>query len=289
MEINKIAATDLDGTIIFERDRISDGNKELLLKFQQKTNNKLTIVTGRSYFLTDFAAKELNVKLPVICSNGVSVINPETFEYIAKNHFTEKEILNLMKLFIQEKIDFSIANDFTTHFVKGIGWHSEFFSNENLFNFHKLPVDRVFHEYNSIEELSQECVKTDSTFVSIVLECNSEEKLQRARILGKELELELLEFKYHNGEIGRRIEVYKKNSSKSWGLNALANYLNITKNDIFIFGDEHNDYAMFEDFPNSFAVGNAIEGIKELASEVIDTVYNCGVGKKLNEIINNFI
>ncbi|AUM62736.1 Cof-type HAD-IIB family hydrolase [Spiroplasma monobiae] len=285
-EFKKIAATDMDGTIIFEWDNVSEENKKELLKFQKDSNNSLTIVTGRNYFMADFAARDLNIKLPVICSNGASVIDPNTFEYIAKNHFSKEEIKDLMEKFLSTNIDVCISNDFRVHYVKHDDWQEMLTNNKTKISFDHFPNDQILYKYDDLEHMINDGLDHDESFPVLVANTISDEELDYVRKIVEEKSLLALEFPRENG--GCRIELFKEDATKSWGLNALLNHYKLTKEDIHVFGDEHNDYPMFRDFPNSYAMGNAIDGIKELAKEVIDTVQSAGVGKKLNSIIEDF-
>ncbi|ALD66518.1 HAD-IIB family hydrolase [Spiroplasma cantharicola] len=284
-KIKKIAATDMDGTIIFELDTISEENKKQLLKFQKKSNNSLTIVTGRNYFLADFAARELNINLPVICSNGASVIDPQTLKYIAKKHFKKEEIKELLEKFLDTGIEINVPNDFRTHFIQNEDWFDYLMENKVNLDFSHFPDQKVICNYESIEELIEKGLDLDESFPGLVANIKNDKQLEYVRAVVNEYDLLALEFPK---EDNCRIEIYKKGVTKSWGLNKLLDKFNLSKEDIHLFGDEHNDYPMFEQFPNCYAVGNAIDGIKELSKEVIDTVQNAGVGKKLNEIVEEF-
>ncbi|AGR42221.1 HAD-IIB family hydrolase [Spiroplasma diminutum] len=284
-EIKKIAATDMDGTILYEWDNISEENKKELLKFQEESNNSLTIVTGRNYFLVDFAAKDLQIDLPVICSNGASVINPKTWEYVAKNHFDKEEFKVLLEKFLETDIDICISNDFRTHYIKEDDWLEVLVRNEIQIDFSHFPKGKILYKYDDLQDLIDNGLDHDESFPVLVANSENQEQLEFIRNLVEENDLLALEFPK---EKTCRVEIFKKGVTKSWGLNQLLDKYNLTKEDIHVFGDEHNDYPMFRDFPNCYAVGNAIEGIKELSKEVIETVQNAGVGKKLNEIIEEF-
>ncbi|WP_338984375.1 Cof-type HAD-IIB family hydrolase [Spiroplasma endosymbiont of Diplazon laetatorius] len=284
-EIKKIAATDMDGTIIYEWDNVSEKNKEQLLKFQEESNNSLTIVTGRNYFMADFAAKALEVKLPVICSNGASVIDPHTYEYVAKNHFSKEEIKEIMQRFLGSTVDICISNDFRTHYIKEDDWQEMLRDSKAQIDFSNLPDPQILYKYDNLEHMIEEGLDLDESFPVLVANTTNKEEYELVCKVIKEFDLLALEFPKDEWY---RIEMFKKDVTKSWGLNALLDHVNLSKEDIHVFGDEHNDYPMFKDFPHCYAMGNAIEGIKELAKEVIDTVQNAGVGKKLNEMIEEF-
>ena len=58
--------------------------------------------------------------------------------------------------------------------------------------------------------------------------------------------------------------IKNKDVSKSKGIEFLANYLNIDKDDIYVIGDSDNDYEMIKDY-NGVCVENATDNIKSVS------------------------
>ena len=54
-----------------------------------------------------------------------------------------------------------------------------------------------------------------------------------------------------------------------------------------VLGDSFNDYSMFTEFKNSFAMENAIDEIKEIAAYITDSNDNSGVAKAIYKMIEN--
>ena len=61
--------------------------------------------------------------------------------------------------------------------------------------------------------------------------------------------------------------------------------MGLKNQEVMVLGDSFNDYSMFKEFPISFAMGNAIDEIKEIAKYITDTNYNDGVAKAIYKII----
>ncbi|MVX63983.1 HAD hydrolase family protein [Clostridium chromiireducens] len=64
--------------------------------------------------------------------------------------------------------------------------------------------------------------------------------------------------------------------------------MGIEKEEVAVIGDGLNDYSMFDEFPISFAMGNAVLEIKETAKYITDTNYNSGVTKAINKILQEY-
>ena len=65
--------------------------------------------------------------------------------------------------------------------------------------------------------------------------------------------------------------------------------MNIARDEVMVIGDSFNDYSMFEEFKESYAMGNAIPEIKEIAKHITDTNDNAGVAKAIYKALNILI
>lgn len=76
-------------------------------------------------------------------------------------------------------------------------------------------------------------------------------------------------------------EVIQKGYSKATGIHFLCEYMGKTLEDCYSFGDSENDRAMLEAVPNSIAMGNAQESIKNTCAYVTEDVENHGIYKAM--------
>lgn len=82
------------------------------------------------------------------------------------------------------------------------------------------------------------------------------------------------------------IEVNDANATKGRILANVAEKMGIRKEEVAILGDGSNDYSMFVEFPNSFAMGNAIQEIKEVAKYITASNSEHGVAKAIYRILD---
>ena len=61
--------------------------------------------------------------------------------------------------------------------------------------------------------------------------------------------------------------------------------LNIKPEECMAFGDQMNDYELFQNVHYSYAMKNAIQPLKEIAFQVIDSNDEAGVTRKIKEIL----
>lgn len=78
-------------------------------------------------------------------------------------------------------------------------------------------------------------------------------------------------------------EFYSGDCSKAVGICDVLKLLNIRKEESCCFGDGLNDMEMFQQVGHSVAMGNAIPGLKAIASEICPAVTEDGVAVKLFE------
>ncbi|MGM0216034.1 HAD family hydrolase [Enterococcus sp. AZ109] len=75
------------------------------------------------------------------------------------------------------------------------------------------------------------------------------------------------------------LNIHDVHLSKASGIEEILQRMNITAEQALAFGDEENDFAMFEKVGFSIAMGNGNEELKRRASYVTDTVGNDGIWK----------
>lgn len=90
-----------------------------------------------------------------------------------------------------------------------------------------------------------------------------------------ELEDELTMIPYETGLI--RMDVYNKGFTKGTACEYLYKKLGIDYEHTYAFGDGVNDVEMFKLIKHSVAMGNAVESLKSIASEITESVDNDGI------------
>ncbi len=81
------------------------------------------------------------------------------------------------------------------------------------------------------------------------------------------------------------IEVNDIKAQKGLILARVAKIKGIEKDEVMVLGDSFNDYSMFTEFENSYAMENAIDDIKKIAKYITDTNNNDGVGKAIEKVL----
>ncbi|MFR1756601.1 MAG: HAD-IIB family hydrolase, partial [Thomasclavelia spiroformis] len=81
------------------------------------------------------------------------------------------------------------------------------------------------------------------------------------------------------------MDIQNKNINKGIGMAFLQSLYNIKPEECMAFGDQMNDYELLQQVKYGYAMENAVDPIKEIAYQVIDSNDNQGVIRKIKEIL----
>ena len=259
--------SDLDGTLLRSDAQTSEYTNQVINKLTSD-GILFSYATARSYLTATKATKGLNAKIPVITYNGAVILQNDTFDIIAQNVFCQnekEEILNeilrqgiypIVYAYISGKEKFSYVvnkcNRATTEFLltrKG--------------DVRDTPV-----EFDSALEFG------DAFYFTCI---DAYEKLEPLYIQFKEKYHCIFQTDIYSGE--QWLEIIPQNVSKANAILQLKERLGIEY--IVAFGDGKNDIEMFEIADESYAVENAVDELKAIATGIIESNDSDGVAKWL--------
>lgn len=259
--------SDLDGTLLRSNAKISEYTSKVINELTSK-GMLFSYATARSYITAAKATEGLNAQIPIITYNGAVILQNDTCEIMAKNTFTEAEKEEMLSALLQNKIypivyayiegkekfsyDFSICNDATKDFLltrKG--------------DIRENPVD-------SVKDLGE----GDVFYFTCI---DRYKKLEPLYIKYKDNYHCIFQKDIYSGE--QWLEIIPKTVSKANAILQLKEYLGVDY--IVVFGDGKNDIEMFEIADESYAVENAVDELKAIATEIIERNDSDGVAKWL--------
>lgn len=272
--------SDLDGTLLNTKAQISSETAQIINSLIEKGLN-FSIATARSVDTARDILKPLNLKLPVILDNGAFIYDIKKNKYILSNYLDRKTIIEVLKIFKSYNVSPIIYRNFQDIkceiYYRGIFCSGEKFFIENSFkeNDRRLKLVNDFTE-DLVESLSK------------IIAIGSDERLRKIYEAVKSIDG--VTVNYYKDVYSKEyfLEISNKKSSKKEGVRFIKNYVKADK--LICFGDNLNDCAMFEEADLGYAVKNAAEGLKEMASGVIGMNEENGVAdflknyyfKKLN-------
>ena len=278
----KLIASDMDGTLLNDDHMISEENLKAIRKAQEMGRH-FTIVTGRDYGAVESYLKECNLKCECILSNGAEYrdVNGNVIESVYMNKNSVKivfDILNKAGLCIQ------LMTNNGSYITNKESDKKAIIDRFKLFN-PKMTEDEVekfvekFHIERGMKYIDDvyEILESNVEILKIVTFDNDEELIAK---LKEELRKNTADLAVAS-TFSNDIEISDIEAQKGLILAKTIKKMGIDKSEVIVLGDSFNDYSMFTEFENSYAMENAIPEIKEIAKYITDTNNNDGVAKAI--------
>lgn len=261
--------TDLDGTLLGKDHKVSEYTKKIVNEVIEK-GIKFYIATGRNYSQAKGVMDQLEVKIPMITSNGAR-INDENGKLIYENPIDKEIIEKILNINYEKYGENIICNTYI-----GEDWI--------------VPKGVVEKIKKDVKKYSWDLPLEED------LEKLKNEKILKFFYFGKyeellELEKEILE--KTNGNVAsvfvsnRCLEIFNITSNKANAAKFLLKRENIKLEETVAFGDGENDFELITEVGQGFAMGNAIDRLKSKLPENFPVVENNsedGEAKKLKEL-----
>lgn len=252
----KLIALDLDGTLLNGAKQITPRTLQVLYEAALK-GIMIVPSTGRS---VDGIPDKI-VSLPFIqyalTLNGAVVVDIRSKEVIHQSNFTKEEALYLWK-FLQ-KYDALCDCD-----IDG-----ELYMEQQTF----LRLPDYGQSPERIALIRSTRKETYSIWEMLLRENTSTSKMNllfdnpQERVNAR-YELEQIPFIEVSSSMEKNLELNRKGGNKGAGLLALAEYLDISRDEIMACGDSDNDYSMIKVAGLGIAMENGLDEIKKIADAV---------------------
>lgn len=243
----KVIFFDIDGTILDHDKEIPLSTKETINKLKEKGHH-VAIATGRAPFMFEDLRKELDIH-SFVSFNGQYVVfeNEVIYENPLKRE-TLKQLLNFADKEGHPLVFMSDENMMSTS-----GEHPFIEQSMGSLKFTQPQKNRDYYLERNIYQTLLFCEKSEEDRYSHY----SDIKLIR----------------WHDVST----DILPVNGSKAEGIKQLAKRLNISKENIYAFGDGLNDLEMIEYVGTGVAMGNAVESLKEVADLITKPVDEDGI------------
>ena len=254
----KLAATDLDGTLISSNGEISNENFEAM---KNAMNNGLYVVptTGRSFYEMPESLREKKTYTHCICSNGAVIFDRDGKE-IWKSTFSKAETMEL----------FSILSKYDTMievYTKGTPVTEK--SKLTKESYIHYRVEENYHDVltatrKGTENLESFLTENDEGAEMFnIFFSDADERKEAFERIGKLNNVELTTSMESN------MEILQRSVNKGSSLTMLCEKLNVKKEEVMAMGDSRNDLTLLSAAGTALAVANACDDLKQVADEVI--------------------
>ena len=278
----KLIASDMDGTLLNDEHTISEENIKAI-KIAEERGCHFTIVTGRDYSGVKNFFQEFDLKCECILSNGAEYrdVNGNVIESVYMNKDSVKivfDILNDAGLCIQ------LMTNKGSYVTNKESDKKAIIDRFKLFN-PKMNEEEViefvekFHTERGMKYIDDvyEILESNVEVLKIVTFDNDEKLIANLKEKLKKSTSDLAVASTFSNDI----EISDIEAQKGLILAKTIKKMGIDKSEVIVLGDSFNDYSMFTEFENSYAMENAIPEIKEIAKYITDSNNNDGVAKAI--------
>ncbi|MDO5291443.1 MAG: Cof-type HAD-IIB family hydrolase [bacterium] len=260
--------SDLDGTLLRSSQTTSDYTNAVINQLVERGMH-FSYATARSSATSTIVAGGIRAEIPIIVYNGSFIIDNVTGEHLLEQYFEPEDTLSILNLLNDHKIhplvysfldgkerycyEESKINDCTKDFIGTRDDHR------------KTPVASFMELFNG-KHFHFSCIDEEQVLRPAY------EKLKESFYctIGNDI---------YSGDCW--LEIMPKEATKANAIHKLKKMLGCRR--VVVFGDGINDVPMFEQADECYAVANAEEVLKEIATEVILSNNEDGVAKWLEE------
>lgn len=259
--MKKVLFFDVDGTLMINElgNNIIPDEVKAQLKRLKNLGHYLFIASGRPIGFLSKQITDVEFDGYVLC-NGAHVQLGKDIIY--EKPIPYNEILSLIQFLdnIDCEYDYETATDcyIDKKFVKF----------DSFFRQCDINEDKLLNDFD-VEDVMKRTLK-----IEISTETCKEEI--ENHIKGK--------FRYDNHGTQNSFEICSNEVSKAKGIKKVLEYLNISVENSYAFGDGLNDLEMIEYTGHGIAMGNAVKELKDVADEIIGHVEENGLANYLKTI-----
>ena len=268
--------SDLDGTLLDDSQSIPSESVTIINQFIAQ-GYLFSIATARSFESAYPKIKNLNLQIPIICHNGIFIVDPIQKSTIKSTFLEEGFVKSLLEIYSQLHLN-PILYALTSK-----GQNKVYYTGIHNLSEQNYIEDRLANQDPRFTLVTELPISNHKIIeINIVLPDSQVEEIFSHIPPNPEIYIHQMKDIYTPGYT--LIEVTPREGNKKDALIFLKNRLQVSK--IVCFGDNKNDIPMFEVSDEGYAVENAVDALKELATRIIQKNTNNGVARYLQEIMN---
>ncbi|MGM0215998.1 Cof-type HAD-IIB family hydrolase [Enterococcus sp. AZ109] len=268
----KLAAIDLDGTLLDPLGNIPKKNQEALHTFDHQ-GGIIVLATGRSILSVKEVFGNLKMNGYVLASNGAYIARVEKGETAAVLKRFDIPVDKISKTFeLAEQVGVTIVASRETQ--------DDRITFESIADEVDSPYYAQFHLQDaSATELLRQVHEGEISYFKLAFNDPDEKKLKALRVLFDAAGIHSVYTDTH------WLEVMADGVNKGTSLLYLAKHLQIDPKRILAFGDQENDIEMLKVSGVGVAMDNALEPVKEIAQQVTKSNEEAGVAVVLEKYL----
>ena len=276
--MRKLYITDLDGTFLNDNAEVSKESRDIINALS-RDGLLFSVATARSLLSARELLDGIEFNAPIVLSSGVFVYDMKEKKtvncfYLSNNNFSK--IISIFESADKSPFVFFFNKDTEEYDLQ--------------FTSLKLPIHKEYYETrrrsmgNIIHQADKICAKDGFAPVFVSL-CDKYEDL-----LPITKQLDLLDgvgYSFYGDTYTQYwfLEVFNKKATKLKGLEIVKDYVKADK--VIAFGDNRNDLPLFSGADEKYAVGNAVDELKAVATKIIGSNNENSVARFIKEDFRN--
>ena len=287
----KLVAIDLDGTLLDSYGKVSDYNKEALMKAQE--NGVMVVLSsGRPIASVKSFAQDVGAKDYIVCGNGAILYDLKNDKIAFGDYIDKNRVLKLIKICDDNSIFYSVYTDKLV-LTKSYSFNMKVFNYENL----DKPEDKKTN-IKIVENIYEYIEKNEDANVLKITICD-EDQIIFKRIINifKEIpNLSVLDVSHMSRKIikiGNQdfpieyyyTEITNENVNKWKAIEKLIEMENIDRADTVGIGDNLNDKELIQNSGLGILMANANPIMQKFSDVMTDDNNSDGVGKAIYKYV----
>ena len=286
----KLAAIDLDGTMLNQYGIVTQRTKDAIEK-AQKNGIEIVIASGRPTDSVKTIAKEINSNKYFISGNGAIIYDITNDNIIYENVLKKQKALKIIKICEDNSIYYNIYTE-KEIIAKSLQCNVLYYHKENLTKEEKNKT-----QINIVDNIYDYILNREEKIVKITIGDGHQVIFNSIMRKLKEIDdIEVLEVSHMSRKIIKQgtedvpieyfyTEISAKNVDKWNAIEFLKEKMAIDTSEVIAIGDNMNDKKMIEKSGLGIAMGESTPVVKEIADKVTDTNWEDGVAKALEELV----
>lgn len=286
MNMYKLIAIDLDGTLLNSYGEVSEENKNAIQKAIEK-GIEVVIASGRMKGAIESIAKEIGATNYIISGNGTILYDNKENKILYESFLEKEKVLQIIKTCEENSIYYNIYTE-NEIIAKNLNYNVLFYNYEN-----SKKVEEKQTKINIVEDIFHYIEQTDVNIVKITI-CDENQAIFN-RIINKLEqinEINVLEVEHMSRKIIKsgteeiKIEYYyteivNKNVNKWNAIKKLIEHLGIQENEVIAIGDNVNDKEMVENAGLGVALGKSWLELKQIGDIFVADNNSNGVAEAI--------
>ncbi|MDU5334042.1 HAD family hydrolase [Enterococcus sp.] len=263
----KLAAIDLDGTLLNSQHQLLEENTRILRRAQQQ-GMKLVLATGRSVVSAVEMLDEMQLEGYILALNGTFIAQKtkEELKILRSSQLKKSNVQKAFEIAQEEKVTFVASNQTGSDRVV---------AEDQAELVQEFLIKRADLRRLTAEEMQGKIADAAVHYLKLAFTNQDRGRLLR---LKKRLEAAGLPTIFSDTHY---IEYVPEGVNKGTALQFLCDNLGIPLSDTLAIGDQENDIELLQLSGIGIAMGNAQEHVKAVADQVTATNDQTGVAKAL--------